>query len=1063
MGILKSEKFSPFIFIGLGGSGNKVVDRIAQKLESHPFWDRIRSLVHFVAVDTNKHDLGRIKHVPERNHFLISSFDRTTYIDRKRGNRELAEDEMVTQWVPPDYSFREGATPGAGQIRIESRLSLYYNLEDDRAGMIAKLERILDEMTKPDTPYREDRDRVVNVMIYGSGAGGTGSGSFVSMAYLIRRVIDDHGWGRAKIVGNFMLPSLFYRFVEQVLQQDINANAYAALKEIEHLTRLGYPGRQQSEQFHYDPVARRPTFVNSRPFALLYLIDKPAELGVERHYDALADASFLQVFSPLLGSQEGEYDNYEKHQKTLAQGHFTVHYGSYGSSVLHFPRKDLLSYARRRYVARAFDKFLNFGDDPRFAVDWEDKRFQLLSEAEQNKQVDGKFALWVAHKADLEAEEELVGVFTAIHLQENERGDKLRELFRQRLSEIFDEVDSLVDIEPLDPVQIREASTSLQRPLNQMRRDVNDSRARVMEKLSSVSADIESGRFVAEFFRKSDVNPLAQRYFLVKLAAETWRLEDGRQERRIGPSEEIEDSSWLFEATENLGNLDSQEVAESVKEMEQRLAAAAKRSALAFGENKKFLAAKRAAQNDFDKLQNDNRDWLKITFWQRLHEKLQDEIDRRLGAFRAVARLSAEQVNNLQTEAAEFIKDPGSVDPDAQSAAYYLDLEVLRDDRAGKRQWEQFFRHRFDKRENFDDKEMFTIITKAFAPSQEEGRIRAKDAREIVTDIRAGLEVEADKTFERSLADMSDMHLAGALQLEARYALAGEGAIKDEQLAAVSDSKVEEYMRDKIRRAVDSCVVLANIDRTKFDDPTVRANQSAFAGIHPKYCGDDRLSIGNLVTQADGKMEIVDDWTEQDAIVFYRAVLGVPLYFFSRVSGEYYRDYMRVKADPVRTYPLHIDKNFEDLPNLDPMEIQAAEQKRRQKEEAAVKLASRQEFLWGFSLAGLIGSVVKAEAGYVLSRGGREKALAPRRCDACAAFAELPDAFRGDVVTEGQAVIERALASKKEREKVRQRLVEWEGKLAALYNDAMFDEDEREQQFIEEERDVVQGHIAALS
>ena len=1063
MGILKSDKFSPFIFIGLGGSGNKVVDRIAQKLSAHPFWDRIRTLVHFVAVDTNKHDLGRLKHIPERNHFLISSFDRTTYIDRKRGNRELNEDEMVTQWVPDDYTFRAGATPGAGQIRIESRLSLYYNLEDDRAGMVAKMERILDEMTKPDTPYREDRDRVVNVMLYGSGAGGTGSGSFVAMAYLLRRVIDDHGWGRSKIVGNLMMPSLFYRVVEQVLQQDINANAYAALKEIEHLTRLGYPGRQQREQFHYDPVARRPTFVDSRPFALLYLIDKPAELGVERHYEALADASFLQVFSPLLGSQEGEYDNYEKHQKTLAQGHFTVHYGSYGSSVLHFPRKDLLSYSRRRYVARAFDKFLNFGDDKRFAVDWDDKRFQLLSEAEQNKIVDGKYALWVAHKAELEKQEDLVGVFTAIWGQENERGDKLRDLFRQKLFEIFDELDTLVQIEPFDPVQVRENATSLQRPLDQMRRDVNDSRSRVMEKESSVRADVESGSFFAEFFRKNDVNPLAQRYFLVKLATEVWRLEDGREERRIGPFDQVEENNFLFESKENTSNLDGQDVGQSVKDAEQSLATGAKRGMLAFGENKKFAASKTQAQGLFDELADANREWLKVNFWTRFHEALQGELDRRLGAFRAVARLSHEQVKNLQAEAQEYIKDPGSVDPNAQAAEYYLDVEILRDDRAGARLWEQFFRHRFDKRENFDDKTMFTLITKAFSPAQDEGRIRQKDAREIVSDIRAGLDAEAGRTFKRALADMPDMHLAGALELEARYAIAGPDAIKDDALDAVSEDQVEEYMRDKLRRAVDSCVVLANIDRTKFDDPTVRANQSSFAGVHARYNGDGRLSLGRLITQADSKMEIVEEWTEEDSIVFYRAVLGVPLYFFSRVSGEYYQDYMRVQGNPVRTYPLHIDKNFETLPNLDPMEIQAAEEKRRREEDAAKKLAARGEQLWGFTLAGLIGSVVKGEEGYSLSRGGREKLLATRRCDSYVAFGDLAETFRADVITEGMALIERAQASKKEREKVRQRLVEWEGKLAGLYNDAMFDEDEREQQFIEEERDVVKAQIAALS
>ena len=45
----------------------------------------------------------------------------------------------------------------------------------------------------------------------------------------------------------------------------------------------------------------------------------------------MADACYLQIFSPLLGAQAGEYDNYEKHQKKLALGHFSVHYGSFGT------------------------------------------------------------------------------------------------------------------------------------------------------------------------------------------------------------------------------------------------------------------------------------------------------------------------------------------------------------------------------------------------------------------------------------------------------------------------------------------------------------------------------------------------------------------------------------------------------------------------------------------------------------------------------------------------------------------------------------------------------------
>ena len=85
---------------------------------------------------------------------------------------------------------------------------------------------------------------------------------------------------------------------------------------------------------------------------------------------------------------------------------------------------------------------------------------------------------------------------------------------------------------------------------------------------------------------------------------------------------------------------------------------------------------------------------------------------------------------------------------DAQAAAYHLDLEVLRDDRRGVRLWDLFFRHRFDRAENFDDKEIFDVITKAFSPAQEGGRVRAKDAREIVQDIRKGLDREAGNSAD---------------------------------------------------------------------------------------------------------------------------------------------------------------------------------------------------------------------------------------------------------------------------------------------------------------------------
>ena len=291
MGILRADRFSPTIFLGLGGSGSRVVNMISGKIKRHPNYPQFRELIHSVCIDTNKADLGAMKSVPDSNRFLVSAFDRRSYVERKRGRQELDEDKLLTQWVHPDYGFREAQGAGAGQIRVESRLGIFYNLEDDRAGILRAFRRILDTATRPDNPFRDNEDRVVNVMIYASVAGGTGSGGFLPMAYLLQDLVKDHGWGRANVVGTLLLPSLFTSDVENALMPDINANGYAALKELEYCTKLGYERGIKEIEFHYDPTKRERIKIRNRPFALCYLVDKPAELSVERYSNAIADSA----------------------------------------------------------------------------------------------------------------------------------------------------------------------------------------------------------------------------------------------------------------------------------------------------------------------------------------------------------------------------------------------------------------------------------------------------------------------------------------------------------------------------------------------------------------------------------------------------------------------------------------------------------------------------------------------------------------------------------------------------------------------------------------------------
>jgi hypothetical protein len=128
-----------------------------------------------------------------------------------------------------------------------------------------------------------------------------------------------------------------------------------------------------------------------------------------------------------------------------------------------------------------------------------------------------------------------------------------------------------------------------------------------------------------------------------------------------------------------------------------------------------------------------------------------------------------------------------------------------------------------------------------------------------------------------------------------------------------------------------------------------------YVGLAPIYAGDDG-GLRSAIRQVATGVDFIDGWGEEDMIVFYRAMLGIPLYFYKRINDELYQSYRTVKAKPNRSYPLHIEAAWEDgVPNIDPKEVREAEEKRRAEQEAQARLSERSDRLWAFVLAGICG------------------------------------------------------------------------------------------------------------
>ena len=354
----------PTFFVGVGGCGSGIVQNIRKFVTSRPDYEqRYKKLVHFMAFDTDQDDLKDL----DFPGFLISDFPKGEYVNIKMGKEYKKADPFFQQWWPDWYASRPDSTKGAGQIRVESRLSLYYQLDQDRSQIISQINDLILQAKDHDNPFRSVRPPAAYVHIFCSVAGGTGSGGLMTLGYLFKELLKSARLSPV-VVANAVLPTLFYRKVRPRLHDDIRSNGYAALKELEWFQTLGYNNNPRMErgdiksadqdkiEFNYNPNSQPESgnqVVRSAPFDLINIIDQPGDFSFNKPkdiYPAIAGAAYVQLFSPIMGQRESEEDNYYKKIKHL-DGGFSQNWGTYGLAMLVLPDKPIMHYCADRMAA----------------------------------------------------------------------------------------------------------------------------------------------------------------------------------------------------------------------------------------------------------------------------------------------------------------------------------------------------------------------------------------------------------------------------------------------------------------------------------------------------------------------------------------------------------------------------------------------------------------------------------------------------------------------------------------------------------------------------------------
>ena len=250
----------PAIIIGVGGTGSWVLSWLKKDLvETYGSLDDIPVRLLLLDVANIISDVGRPgadwsaqrqeEHTTEsqgqysrfiiidQDEFIQLPTDKNINQTRRIQNAVKRQDSQVehfTHWFRADFFPEQSLvslSDGAGQFRQLGRLSLlqglHFNGKEDP--VYRHIRNLIEQTARPVQP---GGPAVVDVHIAGSFAGGAGSGMFLDLAWLVRKVAPSEV--RLFITGFFALPSVFGHNISF----DMRAKAFTTWRELNRMQTI---------------------------------------------------------------------------------------------------------------------------------------------------------------------------------------------------------------------------------------------------------------------------------------------------------------------------------------------------------------------------------------------------------------------------------------------------------------------------------------------------------------------------------------------------------------------------------------------------------------------------------------------------------------------------------------------------------------------------------------------------------------------------------------------------------------------------------------------------------
>ena len=261
----KPIKIKKCLYVGLGGTGMTAL--LHTKKMFVETYGEVPPMIGFLGIDA---DSGAYrKSVPSKYGEISLAPNEQMKILVEDARSAYNNNQQHFSWVPKENVFAlTSMVDGCGQIRTNGRFALTCNFLNLTNKIREVASRISSARIVDNPKYEQNDNAKVEVHVVFSVAGGTGAGTFLNMAYIIKKALYD----QCKTVGYAVLPDVFEQMQNYGMER-VKSNAYGALWDLDWF--MHFDGTE-SQKFNYVSESQE---ITGRPYEAVFLIDNKNEKG----------------------------------------------------------------------------------------------------------------------------------------------------------------------------------------------------------------------------------------------------------------------------------------------------------------------------------------------------------------------------------------------------------------------------------------------------------------------------------------------------------------------------------------------------------------------------------------------------------------------------------------------------------------------------------------------------------------------------------------------------------------------------------------------------------------